>query len=92
MDLPAPRLIAEAQPPAPRSSGRLPEIDPSRCTGCGRCVASCDLHLLSLETVRWQKFSVLHDADRCTGCSVCAVKCPFHAITMRTPPARADDP
>ncbi len=47
-------------------------------------MAACaDLHLLSLETVRWDKRARLHDADLCTGCSLCAVRCPVHAITMR---------
>jgi ferredoxin len=67
----------------PRRTARLPEIDPRRCTGCGRCVAACEPHLLSLEVVHWKKSSVLHDAHRCTGCSLCAVRCPFGAITMR---------
>jgi ferredoxin len=66
-----------------RRSGRLPDVDAQRCTGCGRCVAVCGPRLLSLEVVRWEKFSVLHEPDRCTGCSQCAVNCPFHAITMR---------
>jgi ferredoxin len=66
-----------------RASARLPAIDRQRCTGCGWCVAACDLHLLNLETVRWEKSSVLHDAKQCTGCGLCAVKCPFKAITMR---------
>lgn len=69
--------------PGPRH--RLPAISAARCTGCGRCVGACELHLLSLETVRWKKTAVLHDAQRCTGCSDCAVVCPFHAITMRVP-------
>lgn len=64
---------------------RLPDIDPRRCTGCGRCVAACAPHVLSLEVVRWKKSAVLRDAGGCTGCRLCAVKCPFHAITMRTP-------
>lgn len=74
-------------------SARKPVIDTRRCTGCGWCVAACDLKLLSLEVVRWQKFSVLHEPQRCTGCSDCAVKCPFHAITMRTqaPAAAGND-
>lgn len=67
-----------------RRSRRLPAIDPARCTGCGRCVAACEPHLLSLEVVQWKKSSVLHDADRCTGCSLCALRCPFDAITMRS--------
>ena len=70
---------------APHRSGRLPEIDTHRCTGCGRCVAACNLHLLSLEPVHWEKFAVLHAPDACTGCSLCAVCCPFDAITIRRP-------
>ena len=68
---------------APRRSQRLPDIDTSRCTGCGHCVTVCDPHLLSLEVVRWKKFAVLHGPERCTGCSACAASCPFHAIAMR---------
>jgi ferredoxin len=60
----------------------LPAIDTSRCTGCGWCVAACPPHVLSLDTVNWQKFATLHDEPRCTGCALCAVKCPFDAISM----------
>lgn len=86
--------MAEHAPPpaataAPGRPVRLPVIDPSRCTGCGRCVGACAPHLLSLETERWVKRAVLHDAERCTGCSDCAVRCPFRAITMRRPPTVA---
>ncbi len=70
----------------PRPALRWPDIDKGRCTGCGRCVAVCEPHLLSLEAVRWKKSSVLHDAHLCTGCSLCAGVCPFRAITMRRPP------
>jgi len=65
---------------------RLPLVDTARCTGCGRCVAACGPHLLSLEPVRWQKFATLHDAQLCTSCSRCAAVCPFHAITMHRVP------
>ena len=51
-----------AAPVAPRQVRRLPDIDPARCTGCGRCVGTCAPHVLSLETVRWKKSAVLHDA------------------------------
>jgi NAD-dependent dihydropyrimidine dehydrogenase PreA subunit len=72
-------------------SGRVPEIDSQRCTGCGRCVAACDLHLLSLERQRWEKFAVLQEPDRCSGCSECAVRCPFHAIAMKRPASTGID-
>lgn len=60
-----------------------PEIDTTRCTGCGRCVAACELHLLSLEPRGRKKFSTLHDADRCTGCAACEEACPFNVIVLR---------
>lgn len=66
-----------------RAARRLvPIIDAARCTGCGWCVPTCHLHLLSLEVHRWRKTSTLHDADACTGCRQCAAKCPFGVITM----------
>ena len=68
-----------------RPRGRaLPVVDPSRCTGCGWCVAVCGPHVLSLSTPEpgGRKQSVLHDAESCTGCALCAVRCPFDAITM----------
>ena len=73
-----------------RKARHLPDIDPARCTGCGRCVGACPPHVLSLEPVRWVKIAVLHDRPACTGCSRCAWVCPFRAITMRAPPAAPD--
>ncbi|RZI97186.1 MAG: 4Fe-4S dicluster domain-containing protein [Variovorax sp.] len=75
--------MSAAQPARPHRPGWLPVVDAARCTGCGWCVAACDLHLLSFETVQWRKVATLHDADQCTGCSDCAVACPFGVIRMR---------
>ncbi|MCK9686305.1 ATP-binding protein [Scleromatobacter humisilvae] len=73
---------------ARRPAPRLPDIDPDRCTGCGRCVAACEPRVLSLETrADWRKAAVLHAGADCTGCSLCALRCPFQAITMRRPAA-----
>ena len=73
---------------AGRPAPRLPDIDPDRCTGCGRCVAGCEPRVLSLETrADWRKSAVLHARADCTGCSLCALRCPFQAITMRRPAA-----
>jgi ferredoxin len=67
---------------------RLPEVEPRKCTGCGRCVAACGPHLLSLEVSHYRKKAVLQmdEMGTCTGCSRCAVVCPFSAIRMRPAP------
>jgi len=61
----------------------LPDINPQRCTGCGRCISACGPHVLVLERQGWDKVSALTDAAACTGCHHCAWHCPFGAITMR---------
>lgn len=60
----------------------LPAIDPTRCTACGRCVAACGPHVLSLHPQGWVKTAALDDADHCTGCAQCLVVCPFGAVRM----------
>jgi ferredoxin len=67
-------------PPRPRL---IAVVDAVRCTGCGWCVPTCHLQLLSLDTVRWKKTSTLRDADTCTGCGKCVAKCLFDAIEMQ---------
>ena len=64
----------------------------SRCTGCGRCVAVCDPHVLWLEVIDGRKRALLHDAPGCTGCSLCVRVCPFDAITMQAARAGRADP
>ena len=64
----------------------LPQIDPQRCTGCGRCVAVCAPRVLWLEAEGPQgwgrKGAVLHDEAGCTVCVQCVQACPFDAIKM----------
>jgi NAD-dependent dihydropyrimidine dehydrogenase PreA subunit len=74
----------------PSRSILIPVIDSTRCTGCGWCVPSCPLHLLSLQPQGWRKFSTLHDAERCVGCRKCEPRCPFGAIRMALPEEGGD--
>ncbi|NBD19079.1 4Fe-4S dicluster domain-containing protein [Aquabacterium fontiphilum] len=68
------------------AAAALPQVDPARCTGCGRCVAACPPRVLWLASAHprgWgPKQAVLHDVPGCTGCARCAVVCPFDAIRM----------
>lgn len=66
-------------------ASRIPHIDTSRCSGCGRCIAACPLHLIAFETRDWRKLSVLQDSALCNGCAKCAVNCPLDVIDMKKP-------
>ena len=61
------------------------QVEPSRCKGCGLCVANCPLKLLRIGAVINEKgYQVAEQADaaRCTACTLCAVICPDMAITV----------
>jgi ferredoxin len=60
----------------------IAQIDPARCTGCGRCISACDLRLIAFETRDWKKRSVVQDPGHCTGCGDCASRCPVNAISL----------
>jgi len=65
-----------------------PEIDKSKCTGCGNCVSYCPEAVI--ETIKrnpkdkskFKKVSKIN-YDYCKGCGVCAQICPFKAIKMK---------
>ena len=58
-----------------------PEIDPSRCTGCGRCVAACTKKLITLEPSGYRKHAVRLGQERCECCGDCLDHCPHSAMT-----------
>lgn len=69
--------------PRPTGGARaLPVIATAACTGCGRCVAVCPPHVLSLHSRGLQKKAALDSATDCTGCALCFVHCPFGTIRM----------
>jgi hydrogenase-4 component H len=70
-----------AEPP-PGYRG-LPQVDASRCIGCGGCVSVCPSNLVTViddgpvATFTWS-------LGRCTYCARCAEACPEDAVTMTT--------
>ncbi|MBO3831883.1 MAG: CoB--CoM heterodisulfide reductase iron-sulfur subunit A family protein, partial [Candidatus Brockarchaeota archaeon] len=62
-----------------RSSLRLPEYAQvsAKCTGCGRCLASCEYGAIVREG---DKVRVLESV--CNGCGACLAACPQEAITL----------
>lgn len=53
----------------------IPEIDPERCTYCGRCAEVCVWHALAVVGRR-----VLVFPELCHGCGSCTLNCPEDAI------------
>jgi NAD-dependent dihydropyrimidine dehydrogenase PreA subunit len=68
---------------------QIAQIDPKRCSGCGRCLAACELRLLEFETRAWKKTTVVKAEEQCTGCGDCATRCPIGAIRLTD---RAQEP
>ena len=57
-----------------------PEIDASKCIGCGSCVPYCPEAVME---VKKGKKLVEIDYEYCKGCGVCATVCPVKAILMK---------
>ena len=59
----------------------VPEVDPSACTLCGRCVEVCSFHALAKLGTQILVFPQL-----CHGCGSCTLQCPEDAITEKPRP------
>ncbi len=59
------------------SSGFLPHLDASLCTGCGVCAEICQF-----EAVEMRKGYPVMDKNRCLGCGVCVSKCSLNALIL----------
>lgn len=58
-------------------------IDPSRCKGCGYCVAFCPSKVLVMSdrvNAKGYHTPEAANADKCTGCDLCGMYCPDFAI------------
>lgn len=68
-----------------RSGGVRITMDPSRCTGCGLCVASCSFRVFGFQGGRL--FVNEDNLPGCPGDGICASRCPFGAIRVEKTPA-----
>ena len=81
------------------SSTRLPEVDYSRCTGCGACSAQCPRSVISIRpAIKSAAFSYVACSNSlggamalkacrsaCIACGKCERLCPESAITLHLP-------
>jgi ferredoxin len=67
------------------TSNFIARVEPN-CSGCGLCVTTCPVKIISLETEQpdgsGRKKAVV-DAELCLGCGVCARNCRIKALTMQ---------
>jgi 2-oxoacid:acceptor oxidoreductase delta subunit (pyruvate/2-ketoisovalerate family) len=62
-----------------------PEVDASKCIGCGTCVEHCPEAVMELIAKGdYDKKKIVDiDFEYCKGCGVCATVCPAKAIIMK---------
>jgi len=71
--------------------GTIPQIDVDLCTGCGRCVEECPVHVIDLVPAEHSVHVVCHSQEKgktvrqvcsvgCIACKACEKVCPFDAI------------
>ena len=59
------------------ASNYFAQVDSGLCTGCGSCLAKCQMDAITLDD---EKATL--NRDRCIGCGVCTIHCPSSAITL----------
>jgi formate hydrogenlyase subunit 6/NADH:ubiquinone oxidoreductase subunit I len=64
----------------------LPELEPERCTGCGKCVSACPVEAMTLvsanDPAKPKRKRAALTTDLCLGCGVCVPACPEGTITL----------
>jgi NAD-dependent dihydropyrimidine dehydrogenase PreA subunit len=56
----------------------MPEIDPTKCDGCGLCVSLCPTGALAMQGA----LAVIAYPDLCSYCATCEDICPTEAIGL----------
>ena len=54
----------------------IPQVDPEKCTYCGRCAEVCQYHAIAVVAQK-----VLVFPELCHGCGSCTINCPTGAIS-----------
>jgi Na+-translocating ferredoxin:NAD+ oxidoreductase subunit B len=83
------------------TEGRLPSVDPDKCTGCRKCEAACPTKVIEVLPASKQVLVACHSKDKgaetrkkcsigCISCGICAKVCPFDAASLEGNLSRID--
>src|SRR5512135_969472 len=83
------------------SADNLPQINPDKCTACGKCVAACPKQVIELAQASKAVVISCHSRDKgidvkkkcqvgCIACGICVRTCPVNAIRIDNNLARID--
>jgi H+/Na+-translocating ferredoxin:NAD+ oxidoreductase subunit B len=83
------------------SADNLPQINPDKCTACGKCVAACPKQVIELAQTSKAVVISCHSRDKgidvkkkcqvgCIACGICVRTCPVNAIKIDNNLARID--
>ena len=81
---------------AVQTTNFLPEVDDSRCNGCGKCVDACPVEAMTLVSANDPHHPKLRkaqvDPERCLGCGVCIKACTRDSLHLDARGARVITP
>jgi ferredoxin len=67
------------------TSSFIAQIEPSDCTGCGKCAKACPINAIDMQTITINKKKTKQatiDESVCIGCGVCALKCKNRSLEL----------
>jgi ferredoxin len=74
----------------------IPEVDETRCNGCGKCVVTCPVEAMTLVSAndphREKAKKARLDEDLCLGCGLCVRACPKECVFLKSRPQRVITP
>jgi len=69
---------------APEGFLGAPEIDPEKCTGCGKCIAPCPTDALTIaDSKQEDRRTLFLNYGDCIFCGLCEPACPYQAISFK---------